>query len=201
MRNKENETYKNGIILMTILGIATFFAGGLAGNLVVIAFDQYLVALPLAGGLGALLLGISMKVKEKLWKMTLAGLLGLPAGLIASFALLEGLAGVAPSIGDALERTIVPDLLVLIIMGIVFGLVSGAVIYGRKALGLFVVVCGLGAIPGGLAVGIMNTTSYCQAWASGLAEPFNKIDYNLLAISATIGLGFGLALSLYQKRN
>ena len=200
MENKERDTYMKGVILVALLGVATFFAGGVVGNFVIIAIDQYLVALPLIGGVGALLLGVFIKTKEKLWKVTLGGFLGLPAGLIASFALLEGFAALVPSIGNALDRTIVPDLMVLIIMGIVVGLVSGAVIYGRKALGLFAVVCGLCAIPGGLAVGLMNTSSYCQAWATDLVDPFNKIDYNLLAISATIGLGFGLAMGLYRKR-
>lgn len=200
MENKERDTYMKGVILVALLGVATFFAGGVVGNFVIIAIDQYLVALPLIGGVGALLLGVFVKTKEKLWIVALGGFLGLPAGLIASFALLEGLAALFPSIGASLDDTIVPDLLIEAIMGIVFGLVSSAVIYGRKALGLFAMVCGLCSIPGGLAVGLMNTSSYCQAWASDLAAPFNKIDYNLLAISATIGLGFGLAMGLYRKR-
>lgn len=200
MDNKATDLGSKGVILAALLGVATFFVGGLAGNFIVIAIDQYLVALPVVGGLGALLLGAFMKTKEKLWKISLGGFLGFPAGLLVSFGLLEGLAALVPSIGASLDGTIVPDLLVETIMGIVFGLVSGAVIYGRKALGLFAVTCGICAIPGGLAVGLMNTAAYCQAWTAGLAAPFKQMDFNLLAIAATIGLGFGLAMGLYRKK-
>lgn len=189
----------NPVVTM-LLGILAFLIGSLVGNIPVVYAENFIFALPLAGGIGALLLGFFIKFNHKLWRMTLSGFIGLPLGLVASFALIEGVGSLIPSIGLSLEDTIVPDILVETIMGLVFGLISAAIIYGRKAIGLFAVVCGLGGIPGGIAVGFMNTNMHFKTQLANMAEPFSKLDYNLMAMYATMGLGFGLAIALYNNR-
>lgn len=189
----------NPIVVM-LLGIITFLIGALIGNVVILYMDQYLIALPLAGVIGGILLGLILRLKNKIWKMGLSGLLGLPLGLAASFMIVEGIGSLIPSIGKSMENTIIPDIIVLIIMGIVLGFIAGIILYGLKASGLFVVVCGLGGIPGGIAVGFMNTSMEFKTQIANMAEPFSKLDYNLMAMSATLGLGFGLAMALYNNR-
>jgi len=183
-----------------LLGILTFLIGALIGNIPVALAANFLLALPLAGAIGALLLGLFLRYRQKLWQMTLSGFIGLPLGLAVSFILIEGVGSFIPSVGEALMDTIVPDVLVETIMGAVFGLVSGAIIFGRKAIGLFTLVCGLGGLPGGVAVGLMNTNLHFRTQVANMGEPFNRLDFNLMAMSATLGLGFGLALALYHNR-
>lgn len=200
METDNNFGKPTSVVLSAIIGVIAFLVGGIIANIFIIYFDAYIIALLISGAVGAFLFALVLSHKQKILQMTLSGCIGLPAGLMASFAIIEGVGALIPSLGRMLEDTIVPDLLVQVLMGVVLGLISGAIIYGRKAVLYFAAVCGLAGIPGGLALALMNSNQRFMTIIANLGEPFNKTDANLLVITAAMGLGFGLAVSMYNKK-
>ena len=188
------------IILSGIIGIISFLVGGIIANIFIIYLDAYIIALLISGAVGAFLFALVLSHKQKILHLAISGCIGLPAGLMASFAIIEGAGALIPSLGRMMEDTMIPDLLVQVLMGIVLGLIAGAIIYGRKAMLFFAAICGLAGIPGGLALAFMNSNQRLMAIIANLDEPFNKTDANLLVITSAMGLGFGLAVSMYNKK-
>jgi hypothetical protein len=84
-------------------------------------------------------------------------------------------------------------------MGIVFGILFGALFYGRKSIKLFSITCGIVAVPYALLVNAMNSGHWIRTWLENLFAVFGKIDLNLLAIVLAFGTGIGLCIGLYNK--
>lgn len=82
-------------------------------------------------------------------------------------------------------------------MGIIFGVIFGAIVYGRKSIRLFSVACGAASIPFGFLVGAMNSGHWIKVWLENMFQIYGKIDLNFLAIIMEFGIGVGLSIGLY----
>lgn len=135
----------NYILWPMLLGMASFLISGVMASIVILLVDNCILATMIAGGIGGLLLAIFIRERQNILRMTISGIIGMPVGLIISFFLVEGFGSIFPSIGAYLENTTIPDISAIILMGVIFGAIVGAMVYGRKYICLFSVVCGRAA--------------------------------------------------------
>lgn len=198
MISKINTSKITYVLWSMLLGMASFLISGIMACILILFLDNYILATIIAGGIGGLLLGLFLRMRQKIRRMAIAGIIAMPIGIIISFFLVEGFGALLPSIGAYFENSSIPDIIVIILMGITFGAVFGSMIYGRKSIWLFSVVCGTVSIPFGLLVGAMNSGYWIKAWLENLLEVFGKIDLNLLAIIISLGIGIGLSIGLYN---
>lgn len=198
----KNNLFKIAPILgSTLLGISSFLISGLIACIVILRFDNYIVGTIIAGSVGGLILGLFHWKHKMIGRMTFAGLIAVPIGLLGSFILVEGLVGgfglLFPSIAAHFENTGIGDIIAIILMGIMFGVIFGAIVYGRRSIRLFSVVCGAVSIPFGLLVGAMNSGHWIKVWLENMFIIFGEIDLNFLAIIMEFGIGVGLSIGLY----
>lgn len=192
-------TFKITYVLWSmLLGMASFLISGVMASILILVLDNYILATIIAGGIGGLLLGLFLQMRQKISRMAIAGIIGMPIGLIISFLLVEGFGSLFPSIGAYFENSAIPDISTITLMGIIFGAVVGSMIYGRKSIWLFSIVCGTVSIPFGLLVAAMNSGCYLKVWLDNLLEVFGKIDLNFLAITISLGIGIGVSIGLYN---
>lgn len=181
-----------------LLGMASFLISGVMACIVILLLDNYILATIIAGGIGGLLLGLFLRMRQKIGRMIIAGIIGMPIGLMISFLIVEGIGSLFPSLGAYFENSAIPDISAIVLMGIIFGAVFGAMVYGRKTILLFSIVCGTVSIPFGLLVGAMNSGHWIKVWLENLFEAFGKIDLNFLTIIFSFGIGIGLSIGLYN---
>ncbi|HOE56715.1 MAG TPA: hypothetical protein PLI20_03905 [Bacillota bacterium] len=195
------EIYKFRIVYVLwsmLLGMTSFLISGAMACSVIVLLDNYILATIIAGGIGGLLLGLFLRMRQKIIRMAIGGIIGMPIGLVMSFILVEGFGSLFPSIGAYFENSCIPDIIAIVLMGITFGAIFGSMIYGRKSIWLFSFVCGIASIPSGLLVGAMNSGYWIKAWLENLLEIFGEIDLNFLAIVISLGIGIGLSIGLYK---
>ncbi|MGI6434869.1 MAG: hypothetical protein ACOX0F_05865 [Syntrophomonadaceae bacterium] len=189
------------VLWLMIQGAASFLISGLIACIAILHLDNYILGTIIAGGIGGLLLGLFHWKHKMIGRMTIAGLIAVPIGLLGSFILVEGLVGgfglLFPSVAAYFENSNIPDIIAIILMGSVFGAVFGAIVYSRKSIGLFSIVCGAVSIPFGLLVGAMNSGHWIKVWLENLFKVFGNIDLNFLAIITEFGMGIGLCIGLY----
>jgi len=196
--SKINTSKITYILSSMLLGMASFIISGVIACIVILRLDNYIFATIIAGGIGGILLGLFFRTRQKIIRMAIAGIIGMPFGLMMSFLLVEGIGSLFPSIGAYFENSNIPDISAIILMGIIFGAVFGAMVYGRKSIWLFSLVCGTVAFPFGLLVGAMNSGHWIKVWLENLLGVFGKIDLNFLAIIMSFGIGIGLSIGLYN---
>jgi hypothetical protein len=121
----------------------------------ILLWDQYIGAALVAGAVGGLLLGLFLRLKGKIVRIALAGGLGIPLGIVVSFGLIEGL-GALVTLPASVEWAGVPDIMAIMLMGVVFGVMTGGIVFGKDAIVLFLIAFGLVAIPFGVLVVAMN---------------------------------------------
>lgn len=201
MMSKINTSKITYILWSMLLGMASFLISGVIACIVILLLDNYILATIIAGGAGGLLLGLFLQMRQKIIRLVIAGIIAMPVGLIISFLIVEGFGSLFPSIGAYFENSSIPDIIAIILMGITFGAVFGSMIYGRKSIWLFSVVCGTVSIPFGLLVGAMNSGCWIKVYLENLLEVFGKIDLNFLAIIISLGIGIGLSIGLYNILN
>jgi hypothetical protein len=187
----------------TLLGTLSFLIGGVIGCTVILHLDSYVFATIIAGGTGTLLLGILLGMRKKIGMMAIAGIIAVPISILGSFILVEGLVGgfglLFPSISSHFKNSSIPDISAIILMGIIFGAITGAILYGRKSILLFSAVCGIASFPFGLLVEAMNSGYWISSWLENLFRVFGKIDLNFLAIVLSFGFGMGLGIGIYSR--
>lgn len=193
--NKSKMAY---ILWSMLLGMASFLISGVMACIVNLLLDNYILATIIAGGIGGLLLGLFLRMRQKISRMAISGLIGMPIGLMLSFLFVEGFGSLFPSISAYFENSTIPDISAIILMGIIFGAVVGSMMYGRKSIYLFSIVCGTVSIPFGLLVSAMNSGCYLKVQLDNLLEVFGKIDLNFLVIAISLGIGTGLSIGLYN---
>lgn len=181
-----------------LLGMASFLVSGVIASIVILFLDNYILATIIAGGIGGFLLGILLRMHQKIKRMAIAGIIAVPIGLIISFFLVEGFGSLFPSIGAYFENSNIPDISAIILIGITFGAVFGLIIYGRKSIWLFSVICGTISIPSALLVGAMNSGYGINVWLVNLLDVLGKIDLNFLSIIFSLGIGIGLSIGIYN---
>lgn len=186
------------ILRSMLLGMASFLVSGVIASIVILFLDNYILATIIAGGIGGFLLGILLRMRQKIKRMAIAGIIAVPIGLIISFFLVEGFGSLFPSIGAYFENSNIPDISAIILIGITFGAVFGLIIYGRKSIWLFSVICGTISIPSALLVGAMNSGYGINVWLVNLLDVLGKIDLNFLSIIFSLGIGIGLSIGIYN---
>jgi len=200
-----NTSKATNIIWSMLMGMVSFFIGGVLACFFIVRFDNYFIAPIIAGGIGGLLLGVFLRMGKKIGRMAISSTVALPIGFLGSFMLVEVLVGgfglLFPSVAADLGNTGIADVGAIILMGIVFGILFGAMFYGRKSIKLFSVICGIVAVPFALLVNAMNSGHWIKTWLENLFVVFGKIDMNLLAVVMAFGSGIGLCIGLYNKSN
>lgn len=185
------------ILWSTLSGTISFLISGIIACVILLLLDTYILETIIAGGIGGVLLGIFLRKRQMIGKMTIAGFIAVPVGFWTSFVLGEALFSI-PFIHACFANPNIPDIIAIIFMGILCGAVFGVILYGRKSIWLFSVVCGIISFPFGLLVAGMNSGHYIKTWLENLLKVFGKIDLNLLAIIISLGIGIGLSIGLYE---
>lgn len=196
--SKINTSKTTYILWSMLVGMASFLISGVIACIVILSLDNYILATIIAGGIGGLLLGLFLQMGQKIIRLVIAGIIAMPIGLVISFFIVEGFGLLFPSIGAYFENSSIPDIIAVILMGITFGAVFGVMIYGRKSIWLFSVVCGIVSIPFGILVSAMNSGWRVKFSLENLIGIFGKIDLNFLAIIISLGIGIGLSIGLYN---
>ena len=133
-------------------------------------------------------------------RMSIAGLIAVPIGLLGGFIIVEGLGGglgfLFPSVADFFKNTGIADIVAVILTGIFFGVVFGAIVYGRRYIWLFSVVCGAVSVISGSLVEAMNAGYYVKVLLGNMFQIFGRIDLNFLVIITGFGAGVGLSIGL-----
>lgn len=188
------------VIWSLILGKVSFLISGVIACIIIMKFDNYILGTVAAGGIGGLILGLFHWKYKMIGKMTIAGIIAVPVGLLGSFVIAEGIVGglafLYPSFPEYFGKTGIADVIAIIFMGIFFGMIFGAIVYGRKSIVLFTIVCGAVSIATGLLVRAMNLGNPIKELLGNMFQIFGKIDLNLLVIIAGFGAGIGLSIGL-----
>lgn len=90
------------ILWSMLLGMASFLISGVIACIVILFLDNYILAIIIAGGIGGLLLGKFLRMHQKIGRIAIAGIIGMPIGLMISFLIIEGIGSLFPSIGATL---------------------------------------------------------------------------------------------------
>lgn len=185
----ENKNAKVAYILWpTLSGTISFFIGGVIVDIILLRLDIYILGSIIAGGIGGLLLGLLLRKRHNIGRMTIAGIVAVPVGFWVSFFL-----GYAFSEIPFIANSRVPDVLAFILMGALVGGLFGAIIYGRKSIWLFAAVGGILSIPLGSFVDALNWGRFDNLLnALGIPRP------NLLPFIVSFGIGIGLSIGLYE---
>lgn len=188
------------VIWTLIKGKVSFLISGAIACIIILRFDNYILATIIAGGIGGLILGLFNWKLKVIGRMTIAGLIAVPIGLLGSFVLVEGFVGgfglLFPSVASSFEN--IGNIIAIILMGVVFGAIFGAIVYDRNSIRLFSLVCGLTSIPFGFLVGAMNSGHWTKIWLQNVFKIFGEIDINFLVIMIEFGIGAGLSIGLYN---
>lgn len=176
------------ILWSTLAGAISFFIGGVIVFIISLRMDIVILDTIIAGAIGGLLLGVFLRMQQKIGTMTIAGVVAVPVGFWVSFFLGYVFSEI-PFIAD----TRVPDVLAFILMGALVGGLFGAITYGRKSVWLFAAVGGILSIPLGFFVDALN---------SGRLDNFLNVlgvpHLGSLPFIVFFGIGIGLSIGLYE---
>lgn len=197
-----NNAKTTDLIWSLILGTIAFLIAGVIAGIVVLRLDNYILATLVAGGIGGLLLGLFNWKHQLTVRMAGAGFAGVLLGFWGGFVLAEGLVGgfgmLFPSIAAGFEGGWLADLLANLLMGLLFGAVFGGIVYGRKAIRIFSLVCGAATLPFGLLVRVLNSDHWIKEWLVDLFAVIGIVDINIVVMVTQFGVGAGLGIGLYH---
>lgn len=190
------------LLWSTFTATISLFASAVITSMVLSPLDFAIIDTILAGGIGGLFLGIFLMNRHKVPKMSLAGLAAIPIGFWSAFILAGGVDLLLSLIGVNIENPNIyniENIIGIILMGIICGGIFGAIIYGRKAIWVFSVVCGIVSFPFGILVGLFNAGHPpIKATFEDLLAVFGPIDLNFIAIITSFGIGIGLSIGLFS---
>lgn len=135
-------------------------------------------------------------------RLALAGAVAVPVSFFGAFIVVEGLGlllGMAGLDMTAGELAGIGNLIAIVLMGIICGVIFGAIVFGARSLLLFSVVGGLVALPAGYVVGLFNAGHAVKDTFAGLLAVFGAVDVNMIVIVLALGLGIGLSMGLYER--
>ena len=186
------------LLMSLIVGLLAFTMSGLVACYVIWKLNNYIIATLITGGLGALLFSVLLMLKDKIVKMTIAGFFAMLIGLFLSFGIIEGIVYILPKVGIFFEGSIIPDIAAIAVIALIYGLIVGLAGYGKKAMWLFALISALVAIPFGMLVVFLNTSSDIQEFLTSINDILGQFDLNFLSISIALGVGLGLSNGLYN---
>lgn len=188
------------ILWTTLLGLIAFLISGLLSSVYILKTDDFIIGMLISGGVGALLLGLSLRLGKKILWMTVTGAFAFPLGLLLAFGVFGGLGSLLPaSISSIFGTTGIADAMAIMLMSAIFAAAVGASIFGKKAIGLFFAVCAIAAIPFGILVAAFNSGADIKTELQLLLSALGEIDLNNLAITLAHGVGTGLSAGIYKK--
>lgn len=196
-----SETKTTYLLWSMLTGTISFFASAVITSMVLLPLDFAIIDTILAGGIGGLFLGLFHMNHHKIQKMGLAGLVAVPIGFWSAFILAGGADLLFSVFNVNTENPNIyntENMIAIIFMGIICGAIFGTIIYGRKSIWVFSVVCGVVAFPFGVLVGLFNSEDPVKATFENLFAVFGPIDLNFLAIITSFGMGIGLSISLFS---
>lgn len=190
-------TKKNSRLLTVlcsgIAGAISFFIGGLLAAILVLLTDQYLLAIPFSGLLGGLLLAALNGNWKKISRFTLAGVIAVSIGFLGTFVICEGIFSLIDMVTDIFTGQI-ENIISISLMGVVFGIIFSLIVYGKKALVLFAVVCGIFEIP---CIYLADKVYFIEP-LQNLITKYGLVDVNLLFIVLGFGIGAGVSIGLIK---
>ena len=186
------------LLMSVVVGLLAFTMSGLMACYVIWKLNNYIIATLITGGLGALLFSVLLMLKDKIVKMTIAGFFAMLIGLFLSFGIIEGIVYILPKVGIFFEGSIIPDIAAIAVIALIYGLIVGLAGYGKKAMWLFALISALVAIPFGMLVVFLNTSSDIQEFLTSINDILGQFDLNFLSISIALGVGLGLSNGLYN---
>lgn len=196
----EREAVNNIYPLLTMLaGLITFSISGIITGFLSLTTNEGLILI-LGVPIGSLLMLFALRKlsKDKVLSVIIRSELGGFAGFFVGFIIGELLAGIIghfiPSLMglEQLKAQIVPNIVVLIIADSIYGVLMGDLLYGRKSIGFFALICGIASIPFGILIGMPIDI----AWIS-----FDRnLFFSLVSFGTTTGLSIGL-YSLLKLKN
>lgn len=131
----------------------------------------------------------------------LAGFIAIPIGFWSAFILagvvdlLFLLFGVNP---EDLNICGIANIIEITLQGLICGAIFGGIIYGRKSIRVFSVICGMVSLPFGILVSLFNSGHPIKATLENLLGVFGILDLNFLAIMMSFGIGIGLSIGLFS---
>ncbi|MZQ99699.1 MAG: hypothetical protein GT601_18695 [Acidaminobacter sp.] len=184
----------------TLLGLIAFLISGLLSSVYLLLTDDFILGMLISGGVGALLLGLSLRLGKKIMWMTVTGAFALPLSLFIAFGVFEGLGSLLPaSVSSIFGSAGIADAMAIMLMAAVFGAAVGTSIFGKKAIRLFSAVSAIAAIPFGMLVVAFNSGADIKNELQLLLSAFGSIDLNNLAITLANGVGTGLSIGIFRK--
>jgi len=181
------------VLYSGISGAISFFISGLLATILIIITDQYLLAIPLSGLLGGLLLAIFNRNWKSIGRFTLAGVIAVSVGFLGTFIICEGIFSLIGMLTDVFSGRL-ENIISIGLMGVVFGIIFSLIVYGKKALVLFAVVCGIIELP---CIYLVETI-YLIKPLENLISKYGLVDINLLFIVLGFGIGAGVSIGLFK---
>lgn len=181
------------VLYSGISGTISFFIGGFLATILILFTDQYLLAIPLSGLLGGLLLAVFNKNWKNISRFTLAGVIAVSVGFLGTFVICEGIFSLVGMFTDAFSGRI-ENIISISMMGVVFGIIFSLIVYGKKALVLFAVVCGVFELP---CIYLADKVYFIKP-LKDLITQYGLVDVNLLFIVLGFGIGAGVSIGFIK---
>lgn len=138
----------------------------------------------LTGVVGSILLFFLLGHREHLIRNVGLSTIGMVASILLGFAVGETFAAIFPTLGDTYGNTAF-----LIMVTTAFGTMLGVIVYGKKALGFFLLASFVTALVLTVLIEVTNVMQG-QFWQG--------VDLNYVLIVTTIGAVAGFALGLFE---
>lgn len=183
-----------------IYGKLAFLISGILGGILILYESNYLLAMVVTGAIGCALLSVFLKFTDKMLVMTMVGGAVMPLGLMLSFGIVEGSGAIFPWLAKLLDHTWIPDILAIVLLCFFFGIATGTVIYGKKAVLRFAVITALVGIPFGTLIAVLNLLFYGYGPYSDGLKYVGNFDINFLAMALAIGVGLGLSIGVTNSK-
>jgi len=189
----QNPTNFMNVLWSLLSGLISFTVGAfVAGYLYTVTDNFFIIAV--GSGIGGLLLGLMVSMREKLTRLVMICIIAVPVGILATFLVAGILEFFMPGGGPI----ILMDILSITFTGLVFGFISGFALYGIRSSALFALVTAIVATPFGYLVALFNSGAPIKEIALDLVSDLGIADVNLLAILMGLGSGLGLSIGLYR---
>lgn len=202
-----SEIKKNGLVFLlwsTFAGTISFFISAGIIDMLLFPVDFVIIDTIFVGGIGGLLLGIFLLKQQRIRKMMLAGFIAVPIGFWGAFILAGGVDLLFSLIGVNSEDPKIygiANIIGIAFQGLLCGAIYGGILYGRKSIRVFSVICGMVSLPFGILVGLFNSGHPIKAMLGNILNAFGILDLNFLAIISSFGIGIGLSIGIYEKLN
>ncbi len=187
------------IILCALLGALAFILGGIPSLFLIRITFNYLLGVLLSSMISGVLLGLFLQ-RRRVLRTALATIAGVSIGFIGSFLLIEGIGALLTEAGINMDGSILPDVSVITLMGLVMGSIFGAILFGKRSIPTFAIICALLCLPAGFMIVALNQQ---LSWTAPLIDIQQRIgfDMNLLVTLLAFGLGLGISICRWEKHS